>query len=160
PLIIGAGLSFDHVLHPTVRNLALCAGVSVVVAQLLWRDLSYYETIQLYDPAPVIRAVEGIAAGVPLPEISEVGPPLKSGETDRPDNDGLIWGISTYPCYEALFGYWLELFPAHRLQAGPVKSEIDGHFNLVDPRCYLSLNLGRCTPGALFRTNEQSDLEL
>src|SRR5262249_41218646 len=62
PLIVAAGLSFDRVLCGTrVRNIALGAGVLVVVAQLMSRDLSYYENnglFQLYDPAPVIRALE------------------------------------------------------------------------------------------------------
>jgi len=161
PLIVAAGLSFDRVLCGTrVRNIALGAGVLVVVAQLMSRDLSYYENnglFQLYDPAPVIRALEGVSVGMSLPEISQVGPPPPY--QPKPGyNDGLIWGISAYPCYEPLFGYEHELFPARQLRAGPVKTEINGHFNLVDPRCYLSSDLATCPAGALFRGDERSDV--
>src|SRR5438034_11698292 len=101
PLIVGAGLSFDRVLRDTrVRDVALGASVLVVVAQLTSRDLSYYEKgegLGLYDPAPVMGAVERVFVGVPLPEISQVGPPPtyqpKPGAIDLRDNDGLIWGI-------------------------------------------------------------------
>ena len=161
PLIVVAGLSFDRVFWGTrVRDVAFGASVLAVIAQLMSRDLSYYETIHLYDPAPVIRAVEGIAAGVPLPEISEVGPPLKSGETDRRDNDGLTRGTSAYPCYEPVFGYGHEYFPARQLRAGPVKSGIDGHFNLVDPRCYLSFDSRTCPAGGLFREQQGFDVAM
>ena len=161
PLIVVAGLSFDRVFWDTrVRDVAFGVSVLVVIAQLMSRDLSYYETTYMYDPAAVIRADEGIAAGVPLPEISEVGPPLKSGETDRRDNDGLTRGISAYPCYEPLFGYHHELFPARKLRAGPVKSGIDGHFNLVDPRCYLSFDSRTCQAGELFREDKGSDVAM
>jgi hypothetical protein len=150
PLIVAAGLSFDRLLRDArVRDVALGAGVLVVVAQLTSRDLSYYEKSDLqllYDPTPVMQAVERVSESMPLPEISHVG--------DRGGNDGLIWGISAYPCYEPLFG----VFPARQLQPGPVKSESGGDFNLVDPRCYLSLDLGTCSAGALFRGDERSDV--
>jgi hypothetical protein len=166
PLIVVAGLSFDRVPWNTrVRDVAFGASVLVVIAQLMSRNLSYYETNlfqELYDPAPVIRAVEGIAAGIPLPEISQVGPSAESRETDENDekdeNDGLIRGISAYPCYEPLFGYSHEFFPARQLRAGPVRTEVDNHFNLVDPRCYLSFDSTRCAAGELFREDEGPDV--
>jgi hypothetical protein len=164
PLIIAASLSFDRVLRDaTVRDGALCAGVLVVVVQLISRDLVYYQNNTdwgLYDPAQVNRAVERVSSGIPLPEISQVGPSPnhQSKKLRTTINDGLVSGISTYPCYEALFGYSLELFPAHELHAEPVKSEIGGRLNLADPRCYLSFNLGPCAPGALFLADERSDV--
>jgi len=163
PLIVVAGLSFDRVPWDTrVRDVAFGASVLVVIAQLMSRNLGYYESTnpfqELYDPAPVIQAVEGISTGMPLPEISQVGPPVKSGATDRRENNGLIHGISAYPCRESLFGYSHELFPARQLRVGPVKSEVDGHFNLIDPRCYLSLDSKRCSAGELFREDEESDV--
>jgi hypothetical protein len=166
PLIIAAGLSFDRVLRgAAVRDVALSAGVLVVVAQLISRDLGYYQnnmTEGLYDPSQVTRAVGRVSSGMPLSEISHVGPSPnhqpKLYLNDGMANDGLIWGISTYPCYEPLFGYSLELFPAHELHAGPVKSEIDDRFNLADPRCYLSPDLGLCAPGALFLADQRLDV--
>jgi hypothetical protein len=164
PVIIVAGLAFDRVLRYTaVRNVALCAGVLIAVAQLVSRDLGYYQNNMLwglYDPSQVTQAIGRVAGGIPLPEISRLGPaPNDQPKLDaKLNNDGLVWGISTYPCYEALFGYSLELFPAQELHAGPVKSDIDGHFNLADPRCYLSVDLGICAPGTLFRQDERLDV--
>jgi hypothetical protein len=159
PLIVAAGLSFDRVFCCTrVRDFALCASVLVVVAQMMSRDVSYYgNDVLSYDPIHVIRAIDGISVGIPLPEISQVGPP-PINQPKPAINDGFIWGISAYPCYEPLFHYDLELFPARQLQAGPVKSESDRHFNLVDPRCYLSLHVGTCPAGSLFGGDGRSDV--
>jgi hypothetical protein len=168
PLIVAAGLSFDRVVPDTrIRDVVLGGSILVVVTQLMSRDLSYYqtsnETFSLYDPAPVISAVGRVSAGMSLPEISQVGapPPDQSKLAVKSNNsDGLIWGISEYPCYEPIFGYYGdsgELFPAHQLKVGPVESQNNGHFNLVDPRCYLSVD-GTCHAGALFRREEKSDV--
>jgi hypothetical protein len=169
PLIIAAGLSFDRVFRDTrTRDVMLGAGILLVVAQVTSRDLSYYERennlFGLYDPTPVVAAVGRVSAGVFLPEISQVGTPPPDGpkrSVTNDTNDGLIWGISAYPCYETVFGYFGysgELFPAHQLRVGPVNFEVDGHLNLVDPRCYLSSEEGVCPAGALFREDERSDV--
>src|SRR5262249_7229662 len=96
PLIIVAGLSFDRVLPDTrIRDFALGASVLIIIAQIMSRDLSYYERNEffgLYDPSPVIAAVGRVSAGVLLPEISQVGTPQPGVTTGI--NDGLIWGIS------------------------------------------------------------------
>jgi hypothetical protein len=164
PLIIGASVSFDRILRDAaLRDVGLCAGVLIVVGQLISRDFGFYEKNMiwgLYDPSLVTQAAARVSEGMPLPEISQVGPPLtRQPKLNLPfNNDGLVSGISTYPCYEPLFGRKLELFPAHELRAGPVKSEMNDHFNLADPRCYLSENLGFCAPGALFPANDRSDV--
>jgi hypothetical protein len=156
PLIVVACLSFDRVVPDTrIRDVVLSGSILIVVAQLILRDLRYYEN-QPYDPIPIIAAVGRVVAGIPLPEIAQVGTPPRD---QAAPNDGLIWGVSAYPCYEPLFEYnGLGLFPASKLQPGPVKSEIDGHFNLVDPRCYLSSGKGTCPAGALFQWDERSDV--
>ena len=126
PLIVAAGLSFDRVVPGTrIRDVVLGGSILVVVAQLMSRDLSYYQTdnaFSLYDPAPVITAIGRVSAGTSLPEISQVGaPPLDWSKAGR--NDGLIWGVSAYPCYEPVFGYYGytgEFFPARQLKAGTV----------------------------------------
>jgi hypothetical protein len=138
----------------------------IIFVQLALRDLSYYQQnnrlFHLYDPLPAVKAAERISLGVLLPEISQVGPPptseLRRDATGPNANDGLIWGISTYPCYEPIFGYRHELFPAHQLEVGPVNSAIDKHFNLVDPRCYLSSDSRACVAGSLFRSDQQFDV--
>jgi hypothetical protein len=161
PLIVAAGLSFDRVVPDTrIRDVILGGSILVVVAQLISLDLSYYETskvYELYDPTQVSAAVGRLSAGMPLPEISQVGTPPPDREKPRPSNDSLIWGISAYPCYEPAFGSSGDPLPARQLKAGPVESQINGNFNLVDPRCYLSFD-GKCPAGALFRRDEASDV--
>jgi hypothetical protein len=162
PLIVVAGLLFDRVVPDTrIRDVVLGGSILVVVTQLMSLDLSYYETSKifpLYDPAQVSAAVGRVSAGMPLPEISQVGEsPADRLKPGVPSNDGLIWGISTYPCYEPVFGYSGHLFPARQLKAGPVDSDINGNFNLVDPRCYFPFD-AKCSAGALFRRDEVSDV--
>ena len=123
--------------------------------------LGYYEKQGewAYDPALVVAAIERLSQGVPLPDISQVGQPPKSKlRPGGADNDALVWGISAFPCYEPVFGYENELFPAHQLEAAPVNSRIDDHFNLVDARCYLSVDSRTCPAGSLFRDDQQLDV--
>jgi len=170
-LIVATALLFDRlVTNARLRDVVFVGSIFVVIVQLMSRDLNYYEKgnrFELYDPTAVVEATGRVSAGVPLPEISRVGVPPPRGEAglsikSQATNDGLIWGISAYPCYEPVFGYFGssgELFPAHQLRTGSVKLEIDGHLNFVDPRCYLSPEAGICRPGDLFRSDEKSDLE-
>ena len=159
-LIVVAGLAFDRVCNVRVRDWALGASTLIVVVQLASRNLAYYEKQWewAYDPALVVAAIERLSQGVPLPDISQVGQPPKSKLWPLGDNDALVWGISAYPCYEPVFGYGHELFPAHQLEAAPVNSKIDDHFNLVDARCYLFLNSRTCPAGSLFRNDQQLDV--
>jgi hypothetical protein len=160
-LIVIAGLAFDRVCNERVRDIALGASMLIVVVQLASRNLGYYEKQGewAYDPALVVAAIERLSQGVPLPDISQVGQPPKSKlRPGGADNDALVWGISAFPCYEPVFGYENELFPAHQLEAAPVNSRIDDHFNLVDARCYLSVDSRTCPAGSLFRDDQQLDV--
>jgi hypothetical protein len=72
--------------------------------------------------------------------------------------DALLWGRSALPCYEPLFGYGLEMFPARQLRSGPITDRIAGDLiNLTDPRCYLTQSDKSCVSGSLFRSEEKSD---
>ena len=54
-------------------------------------------------------------------------------------NDAFLEGRSARPCYEPIFGYFLELVPPNLgLVDGPVERVTDGRLNLVDPAEYLS----------------------
>jgi len=54
-------------------------------------------------------------------------------------NDALLEGRSARPCYEPIFGYFLELTPPNLgLVDGPIDLVTAGRLNLVDPAEYLS----------------------
>jgi hypothetical protein len=93
------------------------------------------------------------AGGLPT-AITEIG------EASQPfaQMDALLWGRSALPCYEPLFGYRLEMFPAGRLHPGPIFDQVDGAtINLADPRCYLALREKDCAPGSPFKSDNIGD---
>jgi hypothetical protein len=67
-------------------------------------------------------------------------------------------GRSALPCYEPLFGYSLEMFPARQLRPGPITDRIGSDWiNMADPRCYLTLREKSCGPGSLFKYEDRSN---
>jgi hypothetical protein len=73
-------------------------------------------------------------------------------------NDAMIEGISQRACYQPLFGYRLERFPAEPLQAGPVISLVGDRFiNMKNPACYLFAAENGCKPGDHFRIDRAKD---
>src|SRR5262249_40552639 len=155
PLIVMAGLSFDRVAPRTwVRDLAFAVCVIIAAVQRVRLDFTYYTTdvgFPLYDPAPITAAIHRLLVDADSsPEITQLGP--------ERGNDGLIVGISALPCYEPIFGYKYELFPAHGLKAGSVLSKGASVVNLADPRCYLSAGPNACRPGDQFRSGDREDV--
>jgi hypothetical protein len=170
-LIVLAALSFDRVFRRTwARDVVFGGCVIIAAAQLTLRDLTYYTTgtvFPLYDPAPVTAAVRQVLVnGDALPQITQLGSPTTIvsprediiGVISAGQNDGLLTGISALPCYEAIFGYSQEMFPARGLQIGPLDRQSAGLLNMADPRCYLTPGPNACRPGDRFRSNDAGDL--
>jgi hypothetical protein len=152
PLIIGAGLALDFVFPlPAQRSRAALAGVLVTVLQSAIDARPVY-AIWPYDPSPIVTADQMLrSSGVP-PAIGAIGGP---GVFSRRD-DGLVEGQSSFPCYEALFGYHLEDFPP-RLELGPVLSKVPGGRHLRNPACYIYGPENGCVPGATFTLAERQE---
>jgi uncharacterized membrane protein len=164
-LIVAAGLAFDGLfLRERVREAVFGVCVIVVATQLGMRDLTFYTTgtaFTLYDPRPVANAIRQIRTDRNwLPRIGSLGSatiltPLPEGVSPGM-NDGILEGISALPCYEPIFGYLHELFPARGLVRAPL-DQMHGLMNLADPRCYLSdAGQAGCRPGDQFRTADEA----
>jgi len=167
-LIVLAAIAFDRVVPSTrARDVFFAICVIIVVTQLTHRDLKFYTTTitamwPLYDPAPVRTATRRVVANTDtLPAITELGPASGNNGSltgiSAPGNNGLLTGISALPCYEPIFGYSLEMFPARDLVTGPVAAPSTGLINMADPRCYLAAGPNGCRPGNQFQPNERAN---
>lgn len=167
-LIVLAAQAFDRVAPRTwARDGMFAACILIAVVQSTLRDFSFYTTsvvFPLYDSAPVTSAVRDVVVNrEALPSISRIGlpsdiaPPPPGIATMR-DNDGLLTGVSALPCYEPLFGYAHEMFPARGLQSGPLNHAAAGLVNLADPRCYLTPGANACGPGDQFRAVDDGEV--
>ena len=143
PVVVLAALSFDRIVHYS-QTFILAVFILLASLQLLGRDLTYYTTNKawsLYNPAPVAAEAKRILSGGPPRPITEIGPPpairnasLRLGlwAPDTQMMNALLWGRSALPCYEPLFGYRLEMFPARQLRPGPITDLVAG--NLIQHR--------------------------
>jgi hypothetical protein len=168
-LIVLAALSFDRVVSRTwARDVMLGVCVTIAAAQLTLRDFTFYTTgtsFGLYDPAPVTAAIRQVLANADSqPRVTALGPPSirtspVRGVWSSGENDGLVTGISSLPCYEPIFGYGHELFPARGLQNGALdRAAAGGLVNMADPRCYLAPGPNGCRPGDQLRSNDIGDV--
>jgi hypothetical protein len=149
PLLLAGALSLDSLAGPRWRLVVLAAGTVLAILQVVLRDTGYYRTdgrFLMYNLAPVARAHIAIRNGGSLPPITAIGPSHPDpAQQRRAPMDGLLHGISSLPCYEAVFGYNSEWIPPHRFGQGPIILRSDGFLNMADPRCYLSW--AACPPG-------------
>jgi hypothetical protein len=166
--IVLAAMSFDRAVPSGWKRDAVFSLCVVTAAlQLTLRDFSYYTTgitFPLYDPAPVTAAIRQVMVNEDsLPPITQLGSPTiaaprSDGVMSLSENDALLTGISALPCYEPIFGYFHELFPARGLRAGPLDQQGAGVINMADPRCYLTPGPNACRPGDQFRYSDGGDV--
>ena len=160
PLIVLCAVGVEGLVPaPAWRPLVLAGCSAVAIAQFATRDLATYRSLNrapLIDPASLITWHERLAAGGTLPPIAELGrwPPGTETMSSEMAPMSLMGGVSSLPCYEPLFGYALELFPARALRAGPVEDAGGSFANLADPRCYLDPGSESCHPGERFRSGD------
>jgi hypothetical protein len=167
-LIVLAALSFNRLVSRTwARDVMFGVCVIIATAQLTLRDFRFYTSstaFPLYDPAPVTAAIRRVLVNADrLPSITKLGPPSitaspSEGVRSLNENDALLTGISALPCYEPIFGYSHELFPARGLQSGPLDRAAAGLINMADPRCYLTPGANTCRPGDQFHSNDEGDV--
>jgi hypothetical protein len=154
--IVVACLAFDRLLPresaPRSLRLSLAAiALAVMVVQNVATDRDYYAN-QSYRIGPIDAEHARVRFTGRVPMIEKVG--------DRVDqalapNDAMIEGISQRACYQPLFGYRLERFPAEPLQVGPVISLVGDRFiNMKDPACYLFAAENGCKPGDHFKIDQ------
>jgi hypothetical protein len=145
PIIIATAVWFDRLTARPALRTTLLVGCTVVVAlQAAWRDDSFYRLPEsTYAPLDTMTAYRQLKQGGRLPAVTAVGPSASTAGELGPGmlrtNDALLEGRSARPCYEPIFGYFLELTPPGLgIVDGPVDRVTDGRLNLVDPAEYLS----------------------
>ena len=160
PACIASGLALDTILAADGRRWAMAVcGAGLTASGLLAGDRDFYGQagIGVYDPAPIETSWRQLAAGGAVPAVRTLAIPLDA--SGKPDlsigrENLLTTGSSPLLCYDALFGYHLELFRQGSLHAGPVTdvTPVDGRMelNLKNPACYVFPAANGCAPGDTF----------
>ncbi len=149
-LVVLAGLALDRLPLPAFaqahgRLLLAVIGLGIVLLQNLATDRAYYAG-QDYAIAPIEAAYARAQATRSVPAIEAIG-----GSDDVVGgNDAMVAGRSQLYCYQPLFGYRLENFPAAPLQPGSVVAKIGQVINVKNPACYLFPAENGCRPGDHF----------
>lgn len=163
PVVVAASaLAFDRALTTGwTRSVGLAVAVVGVLGFNLATDLDYYHK-EPYDPSLVVEAWHDLQKGGSPPPVREVGWPTPIAERGARTfsldlNDRLVEGVSPFPCYEPVFGYFLGFFPHRdRLERAPPWRLSDGRFNFRNPACYIYGPANECEPGDHFQAHERS----
>jgi hypothetical protein len=150
-VVVLAGLALDWLPLPAFaqghgRRLLAAIGIGIVLLQNLTTDRAYYAG-QHYAIAPIEAAYARAQATRSVPAIEAIG---GLGDVLGGPNDAMINGRSQLYCYQPLFGYSLERFPAAPLRPGPVIAPIGQVINVKNPACYVFPAENSCRPGNQF----------
>lgn len=134
---------------------AVTLGATVVLSFVEPRD--YYRH-QPYDPRPALATHARFTAGeASRHSIRALGVFTDAaGQPALPlhRNDAFLHGVSSMLCYNPIFGYRLERFPADGLVLGSVLQADRGRLNFKNPACYVYPRENGCRPGDHFRADE------
>jgi hypothetical protein len=132
-IVVLAGLALDWLPLPTFaqghgRALLAAIGLGIVLLQNVLTDRAYYAG-QGYEIASIEAAYAQARMTRSVPAIEAID--VAGG------NDAMIAGRSQLYCYQPLFGYRLEKFPAAPLRPGSAFAKIGQVINVKNPACYL-----------------------
>jgi hypothetical protein len=154
-----AGLALDRVVPAGPWRAR--AAILVAAATLAWNwaaDRSYY-TAQAYNAGAVQRAWQAVAAGAPVPAVTDLAVRVDAARRlmlPLNRNDDMARGYSQLLCYQPMFGYGLERLHHGALRPGPALAELpDGTLNLKNPACYVFPEANACVPGDHFRRDQR-----
>lgn len=160
PLVaLCAGLALDRVVPAGPWRAR--AAMLVAAATLGWNwtaDRSYY-TAQAYNAGAMQRAWQAVAAGAPVPAVTDLTVRVDAAKRlvlplDR--NDDMTRGYSQLLCYQPMFGYGLERLHHGELRPGAALAVLpDGTLNLKNPACYVFPEANACVPGDHFRRDQR-----
>ena len=158
PMILFCSISLDRFFAPTTtRSWVMALATTFVILQFSLRDLDFYRhprspVLQPFDATSITLAHAALVSGGTLAPVAALGrwPAGSGGGSGLQAPESVVAGVSSLPCYEPLFGYLHEQFPATKLHAGPISATEDGFENLADPRCYLGGPDRSCQPGTRF----------
>ncbi len=161
-VIIYAVLLLERLaLAQKLRAYVVSACVVILLLINLGADRMFYH-IQSYSPMAITQAYQEVAAGKPVPAITEVNAfhnEKYAIQMPLNRNDLLINGQSQLACYNPSFGYRLENLPFKDLHIGSIWDQTNGYFNLKNPACYVFPDENQCQPGAHFHRTQKVQLE-
>lgn len=150
PLALAAGLVLDAIFAAAQRRGIALTGVALTaLTGLVFTNQTFYDA-QPYAPGIILAADQRLQASGTAPPISRIG----ESAPERRNND-LAAGASGIPCYEPIFGYWLETFPPG-LAPGPILSAT-GDRHLRNPACYIYGQANGCAPGDTFSAAQRPE---
>ncbi len=161
--ILLAALMFEKIrVRPAIKNLLAGGLLMIIVLINLMHDKSF-SYVDNYDYHPISRGFSAVRNEGRIPVIEYVG---LSATVDTParkiiyEGENLInIGVSYLLARSSLFGYRLEFFPQKdQLKIGHVRQVTDGHFNMINPSCYLFPEKNGCAPGVRFRSDQADQL--
>jgi hypothetical protein len=154
-VILWAGLAFDRLPMPrssagTGRIVLAFAGLALMVATNLQMDRQYYygQNYRIASIEAAYNIAKATRAAIPIEAVAPA--PLSFNE----GNDAMTQGGSQIDCYQPLFGYRLETFPAEQLHVGPILPGFGETVNLKNPACYVFPARNNCKPGDHFATRD------
>lgn len=157
PLVaLGCGLALDRVTaRPDTRWGILGAAAAATV---LWQALvEPVVPAGLYDGKPIVALWPSVRTADDIPPISQIAVSLDpDGKLVMPPgrNNAMAFGYSQLACYQPMFGYQLETFPAEPLQPGEILNRTGAGFNIKNPACYLFPSENNCRPGDHFQPDQ------
>ena len=141
-----------------LRSSLVLAGVVVTIFFNMTMDRTYYSLEQSYSGVRIQQAYHAIKQGAIDPHVTHISIPVDGcGRPGAPiyRNDAFIYNHSQMFCYEASFGYGLEMLPFGSLHLGPVMDVADGVFNIKNPACYVFPGANGCRPGDPFISTQK-----
>ncbi|MGO8993990.1 MAG: hypothetical protein ACLQVI_11725 [Polyangiaceae bacterium] len=142
--ILASAIVVDRLIDWRAHALVAVAAVTLLAYGDLKQSVFDYEGG--YSPAPIVAAHHQLSENHFVPPIDRLAPVDLNANPLLPLGQTAA-GLSTYPCYEPLFGDLMETFPKNDLHPGPV-TDVTGHeYNLLDPSCFLFPDENQCAPG-------------
>ncbi len=152
PLVIISSYCFSKLSN--ARWYLLLAILCVTIA-LLEKQFSVdrYQPALTYAAANVSESYRNVAGTGDITPIHSIGAFLDDKNNYvmlHGRNDPMTTGVSVLNCYEPIFGYNLENFPAGSLFPGPIDASVNNRLNMKNPACYLFGTANQCTAGEQF----------
>jgi hypothetical protein len=157
-VVLASALVVDRLIDRRAQWLAAIAAVALLAVTDQKTDKDYGGG---YSPEPIVLAHENLArrsSVAIVPPIEEIAPVELNADRALPLGQ-IAAGVSTFPCYEPMFGYLLETFPKTDLHRGPVTDRTGHAYNLLDPSCFVFPSENRCAPGDRIDLEEKERFE-
>lgn len=154
---LAAGLAFDRIIPtgwPRIAGFVVVAAATI--GWNLYADKSAYEGE--YDGSMIVESWQTVRSAADIPPVRGIAVTLEeSGRLAFPAerNNAMAAGYSQLACYQPMFGYRMETFPALELHPGPILDRTaSGNLNFSNPACYLFPDENDCQPGDQFRVDQ------